>query len=350
MNKLVGFISAIILLHNYQCNFSPPSKPIDPALLAYKLPEQVSVGKMYSEFLMKGGGDLEKELVQKCLEGSIDGADIQTFLNKGGKLNAWVDFHHVYTERKWAADIPILNWFVGDPNVTREKDYRLNPFNAMMLSKVSDKKKFELGTFMLANGAKPWLRVPAPKDSLYALEILLARSSRERASVYTLQLIDSLLAHKADPTKVRLHFLRNQTQLIHYMLIKGSDPQTIDINDLLQSADVRDTDFVAILKYNLDYADLWGISLFTTCRDPEAVIDLMIENGFNVNQELKGGHYLIESAIRLEKLAYVKMLVEKGATKCIGKMNPYDYAIQYEQGNQVILEYLSTKFKSQKNK
>jgi hypothetical protein len=310
--------------------------------------QRKTVMESYSRQLLEGGGELETQLVDQCFHGKISIQSIDEFLEKGGKLNAWVDYTYVYERRRWGADVPIIEWFVADKTVTEQIQYRINPFSALLYSEMPDKKKLDLSVYMLAHGANAWVRIPAEKDSLSALEYLFLEEGNNKPSAYTMALMDTLVVHGAKPSRMNLSVLGDNFNLINRMLKAGAKPTTLDLVRLFNDVDLaafNDTNFAAIFKYNLDYSELDPSMLMATNDKPELILAPMIKNGFNVNTEYYKG-FMLDAAIRYRHIEAVKLLVENGADRCRDNVNPYDYALENDElTTPQIRDYLETKFR-----
>ncbi len=285
------------------------------------------------------GGEREEKIVDSCLFNSVTMEMLIDFIDAGGDVNAFVERDFTHTEEKIGNQIPFIKEFVSDELVIKRDVYQLNVFQALICR--SPENKMELCVYLLKNGADPNIKSP---EGYNALEYLLSFLSyagtyhleRERDEFskyrkpdkyYSASYIDTLVAHGADSKSVKLHCAGSNYYLLKKMLELGSDPKTININELLNGdySDTKLEQLPEILRYGPDYSQLISINIVNSARGVE-LVDAMLKGGFNPNTKTAGGDYLLDQAILANKFALVELLVENGATEVSNYETPYDLA------------------------
>lgn len=299
------------------------------------------------------GDSTELDLIASLFQEEITVERLKEFLDSGGDFNKFGEYSDSYEYDRLGSNIPIVKDFMGSTTESGTDFYQVSPLQALLINE--QPKKMKLLSFMLQHGADPNVKSP---DGMNALEYFYDRLSndimmseweaegsfmaRDNQS-FTFKIIDSLVAHGADIEHSSLFYAGQNAYVMEYAIALGADPKTIHAANFFGGPGIMiDREVIKKLsQHGLDFSTLNGNSLcFYTFDDEE--LRFLFECGFDPNTEISDG-YILDHAIKQNKLYLVECVVEHGGSKVSDDKSPVSYAKSNDASTEII-NFLKTKF------
>jgi hypothetical protein len=299
------------------------------------------------------GDSTELDLIVSLFQQEVSIEELETFLDSGGDFNKFGEYSSSYEYDRLGSNIPIVKDFMGSTTTSGTDFYQISPLQALLINE--QPKKMKLLSFMLNHGADPNIKSP---DGMNALEYFYNRlkddiimsqwesegsfMARDNKS-FTFKIIDTLVAHGADIEHSSLFFAGQNAFVMEYAIELGADPKTIHAANFFGGPGVMvDREVIKKLsRHGLDFSTLDGNSLcFYTFDDEE--LRFLFECGFDPNTEISDG-YILDHAIKQNKLYLVECVVEHGGTKVSDDKSPVNFAKSNDASAEIV-NFLKTKF------
>lgn len=316
---------------------------------------------------VKKGEDfpLEVAFLELLKQDSIQIDSLGLILEKGADINIVLEVTEHYTYTKAGAKIPILKNFISNKTESGTRKVLQNPLQCIVEQK-DVVNKMDVMLWMLNKGADPNIRA---EDDMLPIETLMqcANTYKETMGVYydpssffhrsmenkiaaanypneignfTMHYFDTLVAYGADLSQVNMRYAGHNIFLIEKLLIAGTDPINMDINEFFRwgIAFQPEKKIDEILANPLPYDSLDNTSFILGLEIHQ--IEICLENGLNPNQKC-GRDYLLAHAIRLRNTKKLKLLLDYGGNKADDEgSSPLEFAKENEITDERILDML----------
>ena len=303
------------------------------------------------EVEIKWGDTTELDLIDALFSEEVDQQRLLGFLDSGGDFNKFAEYTHNYEYDRLGSHIPIVKDFIHEKTVSGSDSYTLSPLQALIINKQPE--KLDLLSFMLQHGADPNVKSP---EGMNALEyyyntmrsnLLISQWEVEgnfmagEDEAYTLKIIDTLVAHGADIKNSSLAFAGGNTDVMEHAIALGADSKTINVVNFFGGPGIlADRDKIKKLsRHGFDLTNLEGYSVCFFVFDDDEV-QFLFECGFDPNTPIMDG-YILDHAIKEDKLFLVKCIVEHGGSKVSHNQGAVKYA-QENDASKEIIEYLKS--------